>query len=237
MPRRIAVARGVPEDKLTVVLNCADETIFNRAAVPDDIRDDGRFEIVTHGVILERYGIQVLLDALPAVLEEVPNAHVQVFGAGEYRDELEQRVALGGLEEHVHFRGFAPLDELLDGIAQADVGYVGMLNDQVLPNKLMEYVAMHVPVILSRWPTFEYYFPDDSASYFEAGNASDLAATLVRIANDPDAAHERADRALSRYQHYRWEVQREVYLDLYSQLTGRDHKQSSFVEHAPRSAS
>ena len=220
MPRRIAVARGVPEEKLTVVLNCADETIFNCDAVTRASRDGSRFEIVTHGVILERYGIQVLVDALPEVLMSVPDTHVQIFGAGEYRDELERRVATLGLEQHVHFRGFAPLDELLAGIAGADVGYVGMLNDQVLPNKLMEYVAMGVPVMLSRWPTFTYYFPEDSATYFEAGDATDLARALIRVHQDREAALERATRGRSRYQHYRWEVQREVYLALYAELAG-----------------
>lgn len=236
MPRRIAVKRGVAEEKLSVVLNCADELIFNRTSVPNTPRDDGRFEIVTHGVILERYGIQILIDALPRVLQTIPDTHVQIFGAGEYRDELEKQVASAGLEEHVRFRGFAPLDELLAGIAGADAGYVGMLNDQVLPNKLMEYVAMGVPVILSRWPTFTYYFPDDSATYFEAGNANDLANSLLRIYNDRDAARARAERAVSRYQHYRWEVQREVYLSLYSDLAGTGHGPQTSVEYSTRSA-
>lgn len=220
MPRRIAVARGVPERKLSVVVNCADETIFNRKAVPELPPRNGRFEIVTHGVILERYGIHALIDALPQVLKTIPDTHVQIFGAGEFRDELERRVERAGVEQHVHFRGFAPLDELLAGIAGADVGYVGMLNDQVLPNKLMEYVAMGVPVMLSRWPTFTYYYPEDSATYFEAGNVADLASALVRVFEDRDGARERATQALSRYQHYRWEVQREVYLNLYRELSG-----------------
>lgn len=237
MPRRIAVARGVPEKKLTVVLNCADETVFNRAAVPEMSSADGRFEIVTHGVILERYGIQVLLDALPQVLTSIPNAHVQIFGAGEYRDELERRVAAAGIEAHVHFRGFAPLDELLAGIAHADVGYVGMLNDQVLPNKLMEYVAMGVPVLLSRWPTFTYYFPEDSATYFDAGDAASLASALIGIHANPAAAHERAARASTRYGNYRWDVQREVYLNLYSELAGTGPNSLVASEYTTRSAS
>jgi len=221
MPRRIAVARGVPEEKLTVVLNCADEAIFNPAAVTAPPRADDAFRIVTHGVLLERYGIQVLIDALPKLLATVPNAHVDIFGAGEYREELERRVKALSVEANVTFRGFAPLDELLTGIAQADVGYVGMLNDQVLPNKLMEYVAMGTPVLLSRWPTFTYYFPEDAAAYFEAGNADDLTRALSAIHADPDAARQRAERARSRYQHYRWDVQREVYLSLYAELAGR----------------
>ncbi|HEX5166446.1 MAG TPA: glycosyltransferase [Thermomicrobiales bacterium] len=235
MPRRIAVARGVPEEKLSVVLNCADETIFNRNGITDAPTQNGRFEIVSHGVLLERYGIQVLIEALPAVLTRVSDAHLQIFGAGEYRDTLERRVARLGLEAHVHFRGFAPLDELLTELARADAGYVGMLNDLSLPNKLMEYVVMGVPVIISRWPTFTYYFPEDSVTYFDAGDAGDLACALLRIHAGREAARERAARARSRYQHYRWEVQREIYLNVYAELAGiKDERAASLAREAAR---
>ena len=225
LPRRLAIARGVPEEKLSVVLNCADEAVFHRRSVPEPVSANGRFEIVTHGVLLERYGIQVLIDALPCLLESVPEAQLQIFGAGEYRADLEDQVHRLGLGSRVHFRGFAPLDELVTTLAGANIGYVGMLNDLVLPNKLMEYVAMGVPVLLSRWPTFLYYFPEDSASYFNAGDADELAQALIQIYRDPATASERANRALVRYQSYRWEVQREVYLQVYAELVGERPRQ------------
>jgi len=221
LPRRLALERGVPERKLSVVLNCADDAIFKPRPRPETAAGERRFEIVTHGVILERYGIQVLIDALPRVLAEAPETRLQIFGAGEYRAALEEQVARLGLEQSVRFRGFAPLDELLDALAGADAGYVGMLNDLVLPNKLMEYVAMGVPVVISRWPTFLHYFPEDSATYFEPGFADDLAESLLRLYRDPADARRKAERALARYQHYRWTVQRERYLEVYARLAGR----------------
>lgn len=227
LPRRLALVRGVPEEKLTVVLNCADEAVFNRNAIAPQPKEDGSFEIVTHGVILERYGIQTLIDALPRILAAVPQAQVQIFGAGEYRAELERRVQEHELSAHVTFRGFAPLDELLTTLARADVGYVGMLNDLVLPNKLMEYVALGVPVVISRWETFLHYFPEDSAAYFRAGDADDLADALIAIHRDRAQARKQAARATARYHQYRWSAQREVYLDVYGQLlTGEGHGRS-----------
>lgn len=218
LPRRLALSRGVPEEKLSVVLNCADESVFNRAAIAVRPREDNGFEIVTHGAILERYGVQVLIDALPRVLDAVPQARVRIFGEGEYRAALERRVRERGLSAHVVFHGFAPLDELLMTLAGADVGFVGMLNDLVLPNKLMEYVALGVPVVLSRWETFLHYFPEDAATYFEPGDASDLANALIGIYRDRSEARERAAQATALYQQYRWPVQKEVYLGLYANL-------------------
>ena len=220
LPRRLAISRGVPERKLTVVLNSADETTFNRKGVTVAGTDGGGFDIVTHGTLLERYGVQVLIDAMPNILAAVPDARVQVFGEGEYRTELERRVTQLGLSDHVQFRGYAPLQELLEALAHADVGYVGMLNDLVLPNKLMEYVALGVPVALSRWGTFLHYFPEDAAIYFRAGDAADLARVQVDAYRDPAAARARALRASAKYAHYRWAVQKEVYLGLYARMLG-----------------
>lgn len=224
LARRLALARGVPEHELTVVLNSADERIFTPAAPEARAATvgerDGVFRIVTHGTILERYGIQVLIDALPRVIAQLPEARVDVFGEGEYRAALERRVAELGLHGHVRFRGFVPLDELLSALRSADVGYVGMLNELCLPNKLMEYVALGIPVVTSRWPTLEQLFPDDSVAWFPAGDARTLADALVDVARDPMRARERARRASVRYQAYRWPVQREVYLGVYRELLG-----------------
>ena len=214
--RQVVIRRGIPPEKVSVVLNSADEAIFQpRAPRP---AADGSFEIVTHGVVLERYGIQILIDALPRLLAAVPGARVQIFGEGEYRAVLEARARDRGVADRVDFRGFAPQRELLDALARADVGYVGMLCDLMLSNKLMEYVAVGVPAVVARWPTFVHYFPEDSAAYFRAGDPDDLAAVLIGIHRDPEAAQARARRAADHNRRYRWPVQREVYLGLYRQL-------------------
>jgi glycosyltransferase involved in cell wall biosynthesis len=218
MPRRAMIARGVPERKITVVLNCADERVFNRTAVDPAASDSGGFRIVTHGVILERYGGEALIRALPQVAATIPDVQLDIFGEGEHRAALEHLVQQLDLGRRVRFHGFAPLDELLRTLMQAHVGYVGMLNDLVLPNKLMEYVTLGVPVALSRWPTFLHYFPEDSATYFTPGDSDDVARALIEIWRDPAEARQRAARASQRYLEYRWPVQKQVYLGVYDTL-------------------
>jgi glycosyltransferase involved in cell wall biosynthesis len=216
--RRVMQARGVPADKLLVVLNCPDEGTF----VPEPPRGkpsgDGAFEIVTHGAILERYGNQVLIEALPAIAAQVPQARVQIFGEGEYRRELEALAERKGVADRVHFRGLVPIRELIANLRRADVGYAGMLCDNMLSNKLVEYVALGVPAVVARWSTFEHYFSDDSVAFFRPGDADDLARAILAVHAQPDAARSRAERASELYRSYRWPVQREVYLGVYADL-------------------
>ena len=216
LPRRLALSRGADPSRLTVVLNSADDAVFKPPEAARKDRDV--FRIVTHGSILERYGIQTLIDALPIVLESVPNAELQIFGKGEYEHRLREQVAGLGLEGRVIFRGFVELEELLSTLATADVGYVGMLNDLVLPNKLMEYVALGVPVVISRWETFERYFPEGAVAYFRPGDPQDLARVLVGLHRDPERRASMVKRASELYARYRWSEQRKVYLGVYEGL-------------------
>jgi glycosyltransferase involved in cell wall biosynthesis len=217
LARQLAMRRGVPSEKVTVVLNGPDEAIFDpglreRTGQCDD------FTIATHGLILERFGIQTLLDALPTVAATVPGVRVEIYGDGEYRAALEARAARNGVAERVHFHGWLPLEQIPARVCNADVGFVGMLCDLMLSNKLMEYVALGVPVALSRWPTYEHYFADDAVRYFQPGDVGELAAALLDIWRDPEAARARAERAAALYLDYRWAVQREIYLGLYADL-------------------
>jgi glycosyltransferase involved in cell wall biosynthesis len=237
MARRVMRERGVPAEKLSVVLNCPDEAIF----APQGPRAFGRrgdsFEIVTHGAVLHRYGIQVLIEALPAILAEAPEARVQVFGEGEHRRELEELARRLGVADRVRFRGLAPLDDLLAALRGADVGFVGMLCDLMLSNKLMEYVSQRAPVVISRWSTYAHYFPDDAVTYYGAGDAQDAARAVLAVYRDPEGARAKAEHALELYLAYRWTTQREVYLGVFADLLGAanapQRSRSSRQEHSP----
>lgn len=217
MARRAVIGRGVAPEKVAVVLNSADETIF-RPRAPRDTGADETFEIITHGVVLQRYGIQVLIEAMPTILAALPHARCQIFGEGEYRGALEALARARGVADRVIFRGFAPQGELLAALARADVGYAGMLCDLMLSNKLVEYVTVGVPAVVARWPTFAHYFPEGSVSYFAPGDADELADAIIALAHDPERGRAQAARATALNQHYRWAVQQQAYLDVYSDL-------------------
>jgi glycosyltransferase involved in cell wall biosynthesis len=227
--RRIALRRDVPERKLAVVLNGPDEAIFQarpprRPACADGTNGvDRAVEIVTHGTILERFGIQILVDALPQIAAEAPGVRLTIFGEGEYLSELQERAQAAGVADRVRFGGWVPLDDLPATLAQFDIGYVGMLCDNMLSNKLMEYAAIGLPVVAARWPTYEHYFGDSDVAYFDAGSPADLARAILGVIRDPPAAQARAERAQARFRAYGWSVQQHAYRAVFDDLTGRAH--------------
>jgi glycosyltransferase involved in cell wall biosynthesis len=223
--RRIARARGVPDRKVAVVLNGPDESIFTPLPPRRERPVRETFEIVTHGTILRRFGIQVLIDAFPRIVQAIPGARLTVYGEGEYRAELEADVRRAGLSDRVTFGGWVPLDDLPATLGRFDVGYVGMLCDNMLSNKLMEYVAIGLPVVAARWPTYEHYFGDESVAYFEAGSPESLADAIIGVHREPARASARATRALERFRGYGWSVQQRAYRDVYEVLAGTGDRQ------------
>lgn len=210
--------RGVPEGKISVVLNCPDERLFNDAVPRPERTGDGQFRITTHGAILQRFGIQTLLTALPELTRQIPEIHVEIYGDGEFRPKVAELASHLALGERVLFRGFVAPETLAEPLRNASVGYVGMLCNLMLSNKLMEYVALGVPVVVARWPTYERYFPDNAVTYFEPGNVRSLVHAIVEIYQHPDQAERKAAHAKELYLNYRWSVQRETYLALYREL-------------------
>jgi hypothetical protein len=86
-----------------------------------------------------------------------------------------------------------------------------------LGNKTLEYIALGLPLAISRWSSHEDYLPEDSVTYFRPGNAEDIARAILAMYGDPADAQQRAVRAGEIFDRcYCARAQREIYLGLYS---------------------
>lgn len=220
--RRIMLDRGIPAGKLTQVMNCPDDRIFDPAQVPPGRPADSQFVVINHGGILQRYGVDLLVQAVAQARGEIPGLRLELYGAGDFRPTIERMVAELGLTSIVHFHGQRPLEEMPAAIVRADVGVAPMRQDVFtdcgLPTKLLEYVALGVPGIASRTATTADYFDDSMVLLFEPGNAADLADKLVLTHRDPAAARARAAQARRFTDAHNWRAESAAYLALVARL-------------------
>ena len=61
--------------------------------------------IVSVGRLVHRKGQDVLIEAMPAIIRDVPEAHILMIGEGPYRSYLENRVKALEIQERVTFIG------------------------------------------------------------------------------------------------------------------------------------
>jgi glycosyltransferase involved in cell wall biosynthesis len=223
--KAVFVARGADPDKITVVLNSADESIFDAARYPST-PDPDRFTLICHGSIEARYGLDLIVEAVAQLEQSIPEIRFDIFGQGEYREELRRLVASRGLEHVVAMsEGFVPIDELLGALSRAHIGVIAMRQDAFRDlthcHKMYEYLALGIPVVTSRTRSVGSYFPDTAMQFFRPGDAADLARAIRELYEDPTRREALVVKATEALAPYRWPRQREIYDGVVDQLLRR----------------
>jgi glycosyltransferase involved in cell wall biosynthesis len=221
-PMRDALCqRGADPGKVTVTLNVGPARLRRPAAEPDG-NGSREFRLVTHGTIIRRYGHEVLIRAMRAVAEQVPNARLEILGDGPLRPELERLSRKLGLESHVRFGGFVDYDELVRRLLRAHCGVVPVLrnpeSDLALTMKMFEYLDLGLPVVASRTTAVDAYFNDGEVRLTEPGDPGSLAQALVALARDHEGRRRLAESGHAAFERYAPERQRERYVQLFERL-------------------
>jgi glycosyltransferase involved in cell wall biosynthesis len=205
-------ARGLAAERMSVVLNTTSGTAV---AEPGDA-GDGPPTLITHGTLVERYGVDVVIRAMAILRSSCPDLSLRVVGSGEQMEALLRLTRALGLADRVTFTGRLSWADTLEEVRRATLGVVAVLADGygqlMLPGKLLEYARTGVPAVCSRLPAIEVYFPADTLAYFRPGDEQDLAAQVLRLLHDPELARRQAGRAVETARGMAWDHVRFDYL-------------------------
>jgi phosphatidylinositol alpha-mannosyltransferase len=151
-----------------------------------------------------RKGLKVLWEALPAVLEQVPDLHLLVAGPG---DIDEQRALVPpGAEGAVTFLGRISDADKARALRSADVYVAPHTGGESFGIVLVEAMAAGAAVIAADLPAFRRVLEDGrSGLLFRNRDASDLAAGLVRLLKDPDLRAGYVAEANRRVRDFDWD--------------------------------
>jgi glycosyltransferase involved in cell wall biosynthesis len=217
---RELVSRGVPAEKVTVVMNSVDERTLPGPASPSE----DQFRVVYHGTVTPHYGVELVVEAVARLVGRVPGIRLDVYGAGDSVATARDRAVALGVEERILLTDrYLPHTHVLECVRHANVGVIPnlptRLNRFALSTKLFEYVALGVPVVSADLPTIRAHFTDEEVHFFRAGDSAALADALLDVASNITAARARAKRALQRYDAYRWPRQAARYAAVLSRIT------------------
>lgn len=149
--RRFCLKAGVPKDKLVLVPNGVDHEVFKPQDRDERLRKDlgiGDLErvVLFVGRINRYYRLEVVLKAIPGVLEEIPETKFLFVGDGDDLERMKNLLCQLGIEDQVLFIGFRPQEEISRIINLADLCLFSLPYAMVLIN--FEYLACGKPVIL-----------------------------------------------------------------------------------------
>jgi glycosyltransferase involved in cell wall biosynthesis len=211
---------GIPSVKIRTVLNSPDPRIFSSTTFS---RTTNRhFELISHGTITRRLGLEVAFNALELLRNTIPELRLTVIGSGDHLANAKSLVEAMRLGDIVNFVAPVPIEELPALLREADVGVVpnppSAATHLMLPVKMMEYAKLGIPIIAARLRTIEHYFGDGAACLFEAGNPRALAAAINELYSNPKRAAELASRACRVAEALSWTEQRERFFDAIDSL-------------------
>lgn len=190
---------GVADEKLHVVPVGAEENLFHPG--PTTSATGRPLELLFFGSYIPLQGPRVIIEA--ARRYEGPQVTWRMLGNGPLRAECE--AAARGLD-HVFFEDWIPYPSLPERIHQADLvlGIFGATPKagRVIPNKAYQALACGRPLITREAPAYpdDLSMASDSGIHWVPANDPDaLAATVARLAAEPDRLSTYAAQAQRSY--------------------------------------
>ncbi|HLF15157.1 MAG TPA: glycosyltransferase family 4 protein [Bacteroidota bacterium] len=150
----IARVYGVPAERLFKVYNGMDLSLFTPAPGNGELRrrlgiPPSAPLILCVARLIRDKGIQIMLKAMPGILERFPDSRLLVVGAGPYRPRLERLAFRRGLASSVVFAGEKDLGELPEYFRACDI-FVNPTNQQNgYDLTMVEAMACEKPVVSS----------------------------------------------------------------------------------------
>ena len=194
--RQDIVARGIPEDKVTVIPNAVDVDAFEFDMTPDLAlkAELGLSDCVVVGFIGSFYayeGLDLLLAALPNVLQRQPAVRLLLVGGGPDEGALRALAERLGVAAKVVFAGRVPHHDVHRYSSIVDVfafpRHSIRLTELVTPLKPLEAMAHGRLVIASDVGGHKELIRDgETGVLFRADDAASLSDAIVRLLGEPE---------------------------------------------------
>jgi glycosyltransferase involved in cell wall biosynthesis len=209
------VARAVQSDKCTAILNFPDFSIFRPRG---RTRADGKFVMIYPGTLNWHQGLDIAVRSFAQIKDLAPEAEFHIYGVGPAEASLEKLTEELGLGGRVKLLGPRKLGDVAELMENADLGIVPKRNDafggEAFSTKILEFMAMGVPVLVSDTKIDRYYFNDSVVRFFPASDESGLAKEMLNLIKDPQLRCDLAKKAIEFVKDYDWETNQSKYLDI-----------------------
>jgi glycosyltransferase involved in cell wall biosynthesis/peptidoglycan/xylan/chitin deacetylase (PgdA/CDA1 family) len=214
------LSRSVERDKCTVIMNYPDESIFYQRSRE---RNDGKFVMIYPGTLGWHQGLDIAIQAFASIKDQAPETEFHIYGRGPEKKKLERLIAELGLENRVFIKETVPIEQIAHVMANADLGIIPKRNDpfggEAFSTKILEFMSLGVPVIVSETKIDKFYFNDSVLKFFKPEDANDLAQCMLSLRNDKDLRDRLCENAQKFVENYSWEKKKQEYLGLVDSLT------------------
>lgn len=222
------VDRGIPEDKITTLLNVPDNKFFNYDSLVVIREPDQDFKLIYHGTVTWRLGIELAINAVDSLKNTLPGLKFIIMGGGDDLDRCRDLTGKLEAEGVVNFKDPVPIEDLAGILKEMSLGIVpnraSPASDLMLPVKMLEYVALGIPVVAPRLRTIEHYFTDEMVYFFEPDDVKLLAEAILQAHGDKAGRIQKVRNSKVFLHEYGWDTHKKILFDLYREIETKGGK-------------
>jgi glycosyltransferase involved in cell wall biosynthesis len=211
--------------RCTAYINNVDASVFTKRARQ---RNDGKLIVLFPGGLQWHQGVDIALRAFSTIRATLPHCEFHIYGDGNARESLVRLAADLGLNGSVQFFKPRNVREIAAIMSEADLGVVPKRADsfgnEAYSTKIMEFMAVGVPVVVSSTKVDRYYFNDSVVRFFESGNPDALAREMLTLLRDAEVRQHLIMRASEYAAAHSWENRKQDYLGLVDSLCDPDNQ-------------
>jgi glycosyltransferase involved in cell wall biosynthesis len=160
--------------------------------------------------------VNLAIRALARIKDQAPEAELHIYGRGAEADNLRKLAGELGLAERVRFTETVNITEVAPIIENADLGVVPKRTDgfgnEAFSTKVLEFMALGVPVVVSDSAVDRYYFNDQVVTFFKGNDEADLAERLLEMIQNTAKREARVKRADDFVRTFDWDLRKSEYL-------------------------
>ncbi len=220
-----------PIDRVVAIPDCVNTDFFSPSQSEESLASlkvslgipSERRVVVYLGLLAEWQGTGLLLQAAAQLIARRPDVHFLIMGFPSvemYRLQAQQL----GLENHVTFTGRIPYEQAPSFLSIGDVAVAPKISSTEGSGKLLNYMAMGLPVVSFDVPVSREYL-DSLGVYARPGDASSLAEALEAVLADRKAARVLGQRLRERaVTHYTWLEAGQRIMDVYDWVSSKQRK-------------
>lgn len=215
------ITRSVSRKKCSVVCNYPNSAIFYSRPKQNHVE---RFLLMYPGSLNWHQGVDIAVRAFALVTSKIPTAQFHIYGEGPARVELERLVAELGLDRSVTIQDYRPTEEIATLMAAADLAVVpkrasSKFGTEAASTKIQEFMALDVPVLVSRTKIDTFYFNDNLVRFFESENVAALSEAILDLYTHPEERRKLVESARRHIDKNNWQLKQNEYLGVVNDLT------------------
>ncbi len=214
------ISRSTVPEKCSTIRNYPDLKLF-RPRQPH--RANGKFTIVYPGSLNWHQGVDIAVRAFASVADRLGDAAFHIYGEGAAKVSLERLIERLSMQGKIFVHPMLPLQQVAEVMAEADLAVEpkrvkSVFGTEALSMKILEFMAVGVPVIASATVVHRYYYNNSAVHFYQDDSIEELANSIVFLTAKPEKRETLIANGFAYVRENNWAVKRCEYLRMVDRL-------------------